>query len=197
MENIRPAELSDSDVISKLILETGLSFLPLLFGPHVKLILARLIKTPGTIFYLDNIYVLEIDEGKVVGVLVAFPGNVVRRRSLKTAIVLFQIMGFELIRRLRLFRLVGIRNKVSKNEFYISNVAVDRNHRGMGYGKKLMLYAEKLAKESGSSVISLDVENTNTRAIDLYKRLGYVGKKVKRIVVKGNKFVFVRMEKKI
>lgn len=197
MENIRKANVSDSDVVATLILETGFRFLPLIFGPHVKLILGRLIKTPGTVYYLDNIYVLELDESKVVGVIVCYPGGVIRKRALKTAAVLFQLMGFELIKRLGIFRLFWTRNKVSKNEFYISNVAVDKNHRGMGYGKKLMLYAEKLAHENGFSKITLDVENTNTAAIDLYKRIGYVGKSVKRINIKGNKFVFVRMEKKL
>lgn len=197
MESIRKAEVSDADVVATLILETGLRFLPLVFGPHVKLILGRLIKTPGTVFYLDNIYVLEIEEGKVVGVLVAFPGSVIRKRALKTGIVLFQIMGFELIKRLGIFRLVWMRNKVRKDEFYISNVAVDRKHRGMGYGSKLMNYAEKLAKEYNLNRISLDVENTNSLAIELYKRLGYVGKNVKRVYIKGTKFVFVRMVKEL
>lgn len=197
MESIRKAEVSDADVVATLILETGLRFLPLVFGPHVKLILGRLIKTPGTVFYLDNIYVLEIEEGKVVGVLVAFPGSVIRKRALKTGIVLYQIMGFELIKRLGIFRLVWMRNKVRKDEFYISNVAVDRKHRGMGYGSKLMNYAEKLAKEHNLNRISLDVENTNSLAIELYKRLGYVGKNVKRVYIKGTKFVFVRMVKEL
>lgn len=197
MELIRKAEVSDADVVATLILETGLRFLPLVFGPHVKLILGRLIKTPGTVFYLDNIYVLEIEEGKVVGVLVAFPGSVIRKRALKTGIVLYQIMGFELIKRLGIFRLVWMRNKVRKDEFYISNVAVDRKHRGMGYGSKLMNYAEKLAKEHNLNRISLDVENTNSLAIELYKRLGYVGKNVKRVYIKGTKFVFVRMVKEL
>lgn len=197
MESIRKAEVSDADIVATLILETGLRFLPLVFGPHVKLILGRLIKTPGTVFYLDNIYVLEIDEGKVVGVLVAFPGNIIRKRALKTGIILYQIMGFEFIKRLGIFRLVWMKNKVRKDEFYISNVAVDRKYRGMGYGSKLMNYAEKLATEYGLHKISLDVENTNNLAIELYKRLGYIGKNVKRVNIKGTKFVFVRMVKEL
>ncbi|MCX7653081.1 MAG: GNAT family N-acetyltransferase [Fervidobacterium sp.] len=197
MESIRKAQLSDADVIASLILETGLRFLPLVFGPHVKLILGRLVKTPGTVFYLDNIHVLEIEEGKVVGVLVAFPGNVIRKRALKTAVVLYQIMGFELIKRLGIFRLVWMRNKIRNDEFYISNIAIDRKYRGMGYGSKLMNYAEKLAREHNLRKISLDVENTNTLAIELYRKLGYTGKKVKRVYIKGTKFVFVRMVKEL
>lgn len=197
MELIRKAELSDADTISSLILETGLRFMPLVFGPHVKLILGRLIKCPGTIFYLDNIYVLEIDEGKVVGVLVALPGKVYRKRALKTGYVLFNLMGLDFLKKLGTFRLIWSKNKMKDNEFYISNVAIDRYHRGMGYGSKLMNYAEKLAIENGLSKISLDVENTNALAIELYKRLGYKGVIAKKVYIKGTKFVFVRMVKNL
>lgn len=195
MTGIRKAEISDADVISSLILETGIRFLPLVFGPQVKLILGRLIKTPGTVFYIDNIYVLEIDEGKVVGAMVAYPGYMLNRRSLKTALTLFDMMGMELIKRIRVFRLVESKNKVSKDEFYISNIAIDRMHRGMGYGTKLLKYAEELAKEHGLNKLSLDVENTNPNAIEFYKKLGYRGTKVKRMYIRGNKFTFVRMQK--
>lgn len=197
LELIRKAEISDADVIASLILETGQSFLPLLFGPYVKFILGRLAKTPGTVYSLDNIHVLEIDEGKVVGIVVTFTGDTIRKRAFKTGFTLFQIMGFDLFRRLHLFRLIWRRNKIRKDEYYVSNVAVNKNYRGMGYGKKLMLFAEELAKENKFNKICLDVENTNITAIELYKRLGYVGKSVNRVVIKNKKFTFVRMEKKL
>jgi ribosomal protein S18 acetylase RimI-like enzyme len=197
LELIRKAEISDADVIASLILETGQSFLPLLFGPYVKFILGRLVKTPGTVYALDNIHVLEIDEGRVVGIIVTFTGDTVKRRAFKTALTLFQIMGFDLLRRLHLFRLIWRRNKIAKEEFYISNVAVNKNYRGMGYGRKLMLFAEELARINNLKKICLDVENTNVAAVELYKRLGYIGKKVNRVVIKNKKFAFVRMEKEL
>ena len=195
MEVIRKAEISDANVVSSLILEAGIRFLPLIFGPQVKLILGRLIKTPGTVFYIDNVYVLEIDEGKVVGVMVAYPGYIIKKRSLKTALVLFETMAMELIKRIRIFRLVESKNRVSRDEFYVSNIAIDGRHRKKGYGSRLLKYAEELAREQGLSKLSLDVENTNSKAIEFYKRLGYRGTKVKRIYIRGNLFTFVRMQK--
>ena len=195
MEVIRKAEISDANVVSSLILEAGIRFLPLIFGPQVKLILGRLIKTPGTVFYIDNVYVLEIDEGKVVGVMVAYPGYIIKKRSLKTALVLFETMGVELIKRIRIFRLVESKNRVSRDEFYVSNIAIDGRHRKKGYGSRLLKYAEELAREQGLRKLSLDVENTNSKAIEFYKRLGYRGTKVKRIYIRGNLFTFVRMQK--
>ena len=195
MEVIRKAEISDANVVSSLILEAGIRFLPLIFGPQVKLILGRLIKTPGTVFYIDNVYVLEIDEGKVVGVMVAYPGYIIKKRSLKTALVLFETMGMELIKRIRIFRLVESKNRVSRDEFYVSNIAIDKKKRKKGYGSRLLKYAEELAREQGLRKLSLDVENTNSKAIEFYKRLGYRGTKVKRIYIRGNLFTFVRMQK--
>lgn len=195
MGTIRKATITDADAVASLVLETGIRFLPLIFGPYVKLILGRLIKTPGTIFYVDNVYVIEIEEGKVVGAIVALPGAQLRKRALSTGFALFRLMGFEFFKRLELFRLVWSRNKVDKNEFYISNVAVDKNHRGMGYGSKLMKFAEKLAAEHGLSRLALDVENTNFNAIELYKKLGYRGTKTRKITIKGRRFVFIRMVK--
>lgn len=197
MELIRKAELSDVDSISSLILETGLRFLPLVFGPHVKLILGRLIRTPGTVLYLDNIYVLEIDEGKVVGAIVALPGSVIKKRVFKTSLVLFNLMGIEFLKKMRIFKLIWAKNKIKSAEFYILHVAVDRYHRGMGYGSKLMNFAEKLAINNRIFKLSLDVENTNNLAIELYKRLGYKGEVAKKFYLKGTKFVFVRMSKSL
>ncbi|MFN3691339.1 MAG: GNAT family N-acetyltransferase [Fervidobacterium sp.] len=195
MELIRKAELSDADIISSLILETGLRFLPLVFGPHVKLILGRLIRTPGTVLYLDNIHVLEIDEGKVVGAIVALPGKIIKKRVLKTSLVLFDLMGIEFLKKIGTFRLIWSKNKIKSAEFYILHVAVDRYHRGMGYGSRLMNFAEKLAVNNRIFKLSLDVENTNNLAIELYKRLGYKGEAVKKVYIKGTKLVFVRMSK--
>ncbi|MBO8173229.1 MAG: GNAT family N-acetyltransferase [Bacillaceae bacterium] len=46
--------------------------------------------------------------------------------------------------------------------------------RGMGIGKHLMIYTIDWAKKNGLKKISLDVFANNERAIDLYKRYGFV-----------------------
>lgn len=197
METIRRARVTDADIVASLVLETGIRFLPLIFGPYVKLILGRLIRTPGTIFHIDNVYVLELEEGRVVGAIVALPGASLKRRAFTTGFTLFSLMGFEFLKRIDTFRLVWSRNKVEKNEFYISNVAVDKNYRGMGYGSKLMKFAERLASEHGLTKLALDVENTNFNAIELYRKLGYRGVKTRRLTIKGQSFVFIRMVKQL
>jgi ribosomal protein S18 acetylase RimI-like enzyme len=67
-------------------------------------------------------------------------------------------------------RVIGI---VREGEFYISNIAVYPEFRGMGFGTELMLHIEKNAIKKKNKSMSLDVEVQNEGAINLYKKLGY------------------------
>lgn len=53
-------------------------------------------------------------------------------------------------------------------------IGVLDSFRGMGIGKALMLKALELAKDKGLTRIELTVRENNTRAIELYKKLGFV-----------------------
>jgi len=67
-------------------------------------------------------------------------------------------------------RVIGI---VREGEFYISNIAVYPEFRGIGLGNELMLNAEKIARSAKNKSMSLDVEIENKGAIKVYKKLGY------------------------
>jgi ribosomal protein S18 acetylase RimI-like enzyme len=67
-------------------------------------------------------------------------------------------------------RVIGI---VREGEFYISNIAVYPEFRGIGLGNELMLNAEKIARSTKNKSMSLDVEIENKGAIKVYKKLGY------------------------
>lgn len=55
----------------------------------------------------------------------------------------------------------------------IANLAVDRERRRQGVGKKLVAEAEAAAKEWSYDYVWLLVEKNNTRAQRLYRKLGY------------------------
>lgn len=63
--------------------------------------------------------------------------------------------------------------------FYIEAVATLSNHQGMGVGKKMMQYAI-----DNYDYLELEVVDTNSPAIKLYKKLGFV--LFKEIEEKGN-----------
>lgn len=56
---------------------------------------------------------------------------------------------------------------------YVYDVAVAEDRRGKGYGRALMLLAERIAAEGGASLIGLHVFSDNTPAVRLYESLGY------------------------
>lgn len=60
-----------------------------------------------------------------------------------------------------------------EDEFYIDTIAVHRDARGQGIGTALLTYAEYVARESRFSKIALNVEPQKTKAINLYKQLGF------------------------
>lgn len=59
---------------------------------------------------------------------------------------------------------------------YIMDVIVTEAHRNKGFGTALMSSAKDWAKEQNCSFINLDVLTTNTNAISLYEKLGFIPK---------------------
>ncbi len=59
------------------------------------------------------------------------------------------------------------------NAVYVYRVEVDEERRGQGYGRTLMLLAERAALEAGETLLGLHVFAGNTPAIRLYESLGY------------------------
>lgn len=53
------------------------------------------------------------------------------------------------------------------------DIEVAEEQRGRGYGRALMLLAERVARETGEELLGLHVFAGNTPAIRLYESLGY------------------------
>lgn len=58
-------------------------------------------------------------------------------------------------------------------EAYICNVAIDKNHRRLGLGYKMLEELIKQAYSRGITSMTLEVRVSNRPAIELYKRLGF------------------------
>lgn len=56
---------------------------------------------------------------------------------------------------------------------WIYDVAVEERHRGRGFGRALMLEAERASREAGDPKLGLNVFGGNVNAIGLYLSLGY------------------------
>lgn len=56
---------------------------------------------------------------------------------------------------------------------YVFDVEVETRFRGRGYGRALMLQAERLVRAAGDTRLGLHVVTANTPALRLYESLGY------------------------
>ncbi|MBD0711729.1 MULTISPECIES: GNAT family N-acetyltransferase [unclassified Streptomyces] len=56
---------------------------------------------------------------------------------------------------------------------FVYDIEVEEEYRGRGYGRALMLLAERVAREAGDTRLGLHVFAGNTPAIRLYESLGY------------------------
>lgn len=63
-------------------------------------------------------------------------------------------------------------------------IGVVEGYRGIGIGEELMHVALQKAKEKGLTRIELTVRENNTRAIELYKKLGFVAEGLHRNAIK-------------
>jgi ribosomal protein S18 acetylase RimI-like enzyme len=77
----------------------------------------------------------------------------------------------------------------------VHRLAVDERYWSKGAGKKLMLFAEELVTKRKLNSIRLDTYNTNIKAIEFYKNLGY--KILGEIYLKPNKNEYYCFEKLI
>ena len=57
---------------------------------------------------------------------------------------------------------------------WIYDVQIDEAHRGRGYGREAMLFAEEEARRRGLGRVALNVFGGNAAARGLYESLGYI-----------------------
>jgi len=80
---------------------------------------------------------------------------------------------------------VGILN-INTNQRLISNIGVDPQQRGKGYGKQIMLFGLNQLKSSGCEQAYLRVHVNNSSAIHLYELLGFIkATRYKRLIFRN------------
>ncbi|HSB33306.1 MAG TPA: GNAT family N-acetyltransferase [Nitrospirota bacterium] len=83
-------------------------------------------------------------------------------------------------------------------ELFLSKIYVKSSRRGLGYGRKAVQFAEKVARDLGLDKIVLTVNKNNVNSIKAYEKIGFTntGSVVQDI---GSGFVMddYRMEKKL
>lgn len=66
--------------------------------------------------------------------------------------------------------------QITGNKGYFEDLVVDERYRGKGWGKKLVEYAIRHAKELGIERLELKSETNRVHANLLYQKLGFISK---------------------
>lgn len=134
--------------------------------------LKSLIKTKGSRYSTEYITVAELND-KILGAVILIPYDELDRLSMKTDFKQIPKMEglsekfYYLITRIKYM----IFRECRKGNLYISNIATNEKARGMGIGKKLMKYAEQVAKKEEYDGISLLAKDE--KVSKFYEKLDY------------------------
>lgn len=137
----------------------------------------RLWRAPGTIFSSDSA-ILSIEEGKLLGVAIAFNGGKYRERIRaggplwEEMLKADEVTTEEIAGVTERAKLASWLNPVIySNTFYVHALAVKPEARGKGVGYSMMEYLFEEAKELGYQEFQLDVLSDNP-AVGFYRSLG-------------------------
>lgn len=62
---------------------------------------------------------------------------------------------------------------IIKDEAQINNMAIHPDYRGRGYGKEMLSTTLEEMRASGIRIVTLEVRESNLKAFNLYKSLGF------------------------
>lgn len=168
---LRPATPSDSAFIAWAMDAASDGLFPLIFGPRTPEIHATVIAQPSHSFSYSHAVIAELD-GAPVGVCQGSPHGTPDGISA----ILRECWWLEAARAGafvtvggRLFTALGRREP---GQWYMESLAVLPQARGNGVGSLLFADAFDRARRDGCSALALDVDVQNSRAADLYRRLG-------------------------
>jgi ribosomal protein S18 acetylase RimI-like enzyme len=181
----------DLNRVSELIYETELTIFKQLLGKNESEAvqnIKKLVKLGNNSFGHEHIHVVSDRDGNILGILVSFCG---RETSLWSDFKeYFKVLNFyNFLKYAVKGTLINelLTASVGKNDYYLSNVAVDPQFRGQGIGTYILENAFKDAEKRGCKRVLLDVTLNNEGARRLYERFGFkvYGKKDPKLIFKG------------
>lgn len=150
-------EIHDSHKIATLMYEVDFRTFDMLFKSKEKAISAieKNLKK-------DNCIKVIFDDENLIGMIIYYTYD----KKLKTHFNSFRLL------------LVDIWDyfvicDIEKDDFYIAEIAIDKNYRSKGYGTKIINDVLNFAKYNGYKRVILDADFRNTKAKALYERLGF------------------------
>lgn len=157
------------------------------------LLMESFISFPKTTFSHDKIIINE-DNGSVRGLILAHPVKDLNKFIISEIKCINKFRGGffkSFIHILGMFSRLGFVSKypkLNKDEYFISNLAVFKKHRGKGISKQLLDRVIQDANEKGFTKVSLYVEIDNDVAYKVYNKYGFKEKEKAVFPKKYNKY---------
>jgi ribosomal protein S18 acetylase RimI-like enzyme len=172
--DLQPATPDMAPLASDLIYMTMRQTADYLFGSdNAQQTLSRLFEMKSNRFSYQFSEVIS-SSGEIAGLVVSYPGQLLRKLELPTALRVVQAIGISGFFRFVRQALPLIHFKEAEpDEYYISNIAVLPAQQGHGLGNQMLQLTEKKARQQGYRKISLTVDIENERALSLYCRTGF------------------------
>ncbi len=200
MENviIRKGKPQDAQDFSQLVLLSGPTFLPYLFGSDVRNVMKNLFQHTRNYFSFEHSYFIEVN-GEIAGMALVYNYKQKKRQNLRSSLLFLKYLKWSIFTQFTyLLKSEHIMAQITESEYYLSNIAVYPKFRGLGFGTKLLGVIEEEARKTGSRRIVLDVEIDNKKAVKLYERLGYnIEQKSPILQIKDKNFEFFKMCKNL
>ncbi|MGB9894674.1 MAG: GNAT family N-acetyltransferase [Thermoproteota archaeon] len=193
---VRRASKEDAEDSANLILISAPSLFLTMFGDGAKQTIKYLFVQNKNLFSFEHAYVAEVED-KVAGIILGYNYDARIKESIRTGRLLLNHSGLKFITKFHSYvNLYSIGN-ISRDEYYISNLAVYPEYRGLGIGTRLIYEAENEAKRCELKRTALDVETDNEKAINFYRKLKYRISKNFTIKLNNKTFRFSRMYKEL
>ncbi len=167
---LRAATPADAPFIAWGLDEASGGFFTTMLGRPAHEVLTRVAAQPRHAFSFAHVVIAESD-GSAIGLCQGFgygtpdgTAELVRAAGVRA----LRLGAVALAGR----RLLAALDHHEPGQWYLQAIAVRPEGRGTGVGRRLLADAFDRARGSGSSELALDVDVSNTRAADLYRRVG-------------------------
>jgi ribosomal protein S18 acetylase RimI-like enzyme len=201
---IRTAKISDLENVVELLYSSGCDLYDYLFNTSnhtaIEFIKYEFLSGKG-ICGFNNVIVI-CNDNEVIGTACYYDKKGYTTTSNETLFNVFKYYKFADIVLIvfRFLKVLKLMKKPSNGEIYLSNFAITKMKQGNGFGSEFIRKCMVKYKDQGFSIIGLDVEEENNRAMKLYERLGFIKKEEKSVTIKNTengRFVGIKMELQI
>ena len=110
----------------------------------------------------DECIKVIFDDGEIIGMLMFYTHDKKPKSYFKSLrLLIVDILDYFVI------------CDIKKHDFYIAEIAIDKNHRSKGYGSEIINEVIDYARENNYKRVILDADFRNAKAKALYERLGF------------------------